>query len=69
MSVAEQTYAAKCREHWERLKLSSPETLKQRILEAFDRNTNQQQVIVDLYKYKGRTKSETLERRLKTVTP
>ena len=50
MSVAEQTYAAKCREHWERLKLSNPETLKKRILEAFSQNTNQQQVVVDLYK-------------------
>ena len=35
MTVEEQTFAAKCREHWERLKLSNPETLKQRIIEVF----------------------------------
>jgi hypothetical protein len=50
MSGERQTYAIKCREHWKRQKLSSPETLKQRILEVFTHNTNQQDVIVDLYK-------------------
>jgi len=50
MSDEQQTFAIKCRAHWERLKLSNPETLKQRILEVFTHNTNQQDVIVDLYK-------------------
>jgi hypothetical protein len=50
MSVEHHSFAIKCREHWEHSKFSNPEILKQRILEAFDRNTNQQQVVVDLYK-------------------
>jgi hypothetical protein len=50
MSAEQQNFASKCREHWEGLKLSNPETLKQRILEVFTHNTNQQDVIVDLYK-------------------
>jgi hypothetical protein len=50
MSVENQSFAIKCREHWERQKLSSPETLKRRILEVFTHNTNHQDVIVDLYK-------------------
>ena len=36
MSDENHSFAIKCREHWERLKLSNPDTLKKRIIEAFD---------------------------------
>lgn len=50
MSGIQHTFEAKCREHWDRMNYSKPEKLKERILEAFTQNTNQQDVVVDLYR-------------------
>lgn len=50
MSDEQHTFAAKCREHWERMNHSDPAVLRKRILEIFSRHTNQQDVVVDLYR-------------------
>ena len=45
MSGIQQTFEAKCREHWNRMGYSKPEKLKERILEVFAKNTDQHYAI------------------------
>jgi hypothetical protein len=50
MSDIQQTFEAKCREHWNRMGYSKPEKLKERILEVFAKNTDQHYAIVGVYR-------------------
>jgi hypothetical protein len=50
MSGIQQTFEAKCREHWNRMNYSKPEKLKERILEVFAKNTDQHYAIVGVYR-------------------
>ena len=40
----------KCKDHWKQLGITNPETLRSHISGIFERHTNQQHVVVDLYR-------------------